>query len=61
MNEWMETASEPVVPMVQNLELSSHTIGYYAAVAAICAFCLLATSIWAVMVVRYTAAHSKPA
>jgi hypothetical protein len=61
MNEWMETASEPVVPVVQNLDLSSHTMGTLATIAAICAICLLATSIWAVMVVRYTASHSRPA
>ncbi len=61
MNEWMETASEPVVPMVQNLDLSSHTMGTLATIAAICVLSLVATSIWAVMVVRYTASHGKPA
>jgi hypothetical protein len=61
MNEWMETASEPIAPMVQNLDLSSHTIECLAAVAAICVICLLATSIWALVVVRYTASHTKPA
>ncbi|MBP8304647.1 MAG: hypothetical protein KBE04_11015 [Phycisphaerae bacterium] len=61
MNEWLTTITEPVAPVVQNLNLSELARTCLMPLAIIYVACLLGMAIWAMLVARHTASHGTPA